>query len=42
MRPEGELEFCILGPLKVVAKGRPLNLSRTKQRALLGKRLSEA
>lgn len=42
MRPEGELEFRILGPLEVVAEGRPLNLSGIKQRALLAILLLEA
>jgi predicted ATPase/DNA-binding SARP family transcriptional activator len=42
MRPEAELEFRVLGPLEVVAEGRPLNLSGIKQRALLAILLLEA
>jgi len=32
MRPEEDLEFRVLGPLEVVAEGRPLNLGGVKQR----------
>src|ERR1700688_1866803 len=36
------MEFRILGPLEVVAEGRPLNLGGGKQRALLGILLLES
>ena len=36
MRLKEELEYRVLGPLEVLAEGRPLSLGTTKQRALLG------